>query len=631
MAFSRTAKQNITLAGIAFLAFAIPLTVVAVHIASDIASKAKPTETPQQVFVTNLTESSATVTWVTTENETDGLVKYGVSQDSLTSSAFDERDKIDSLGLYNTHSVILRGLSADTKYYYTIMIGGEEYDNAGNPFSFSSLPSSVESPFTPDPVEGNVTPSTGDLLVYSYATDGNIRSTIVSTLTNSVGNYVFDKSSFKSLTSGEKFSMSSADIVTFVQGVGFGTAQGQYLSTSKPEIMSLSKSSVTFFNPDASITLLPREGSPSPSPSPTSSPVPASSPSSGTDTTSKKLIESFVNLSGFDSNPTIPYMIKISNISDVSFTVSWLTKEATTGSVVYGLSSPSELALDDRDGSAVLAKKRFTHSVTISKPTFKKNDKVLFEINSNSKSYKPTIGSFVFTIPAVLSSPPSIKVVTGRVTPVFETSIGLKDSRDFIIAGNYSADGKKSTWVTTVPAENKGWNLNMGSARSLDLSSLFSNSGADLNLEMYGELNSFQTTILKVDDESQEFDPEAGLTVMSFEHENEVSVLEPVKGTTIPGSTVSLAFSGPQNVTMTASADENGVWEADLSQIVVAGDYDISINSVGSVLGISATIRLDALPDTALTDYFLYIPGIILLFSGIGLIYWVKQNKIKIS
>lgn len=60
---------------------------------------------------------------------------------------------------------------------------------------------------------------------------------------------------------------------------------------------------------------------------------------------------------------TAPSEIKVSNISDNSFTVSWLTGKLTTGFIKYGSEALEETMQDDRDlGSQEL---RVTHHVTI--------------------------------------------------------------------------------------------------------------------------------------------------------------------------------------------------------------------------------------------------------------------------
>ena len=609
-------RQNLILAGIVFLTFAIPLTILAFRIAVDIRTSAKPTEEPQQVFFTNLTDSSATISWITPGAETEGFVEYGTSADSLTASAFDERDTVSQAGSYKTHSILIRNLNPETDYFYQIVVGDDTYTNAGTPYSFTTLPSS-EGPSTPDPVSGTITPAMLDALIYFYASDGNTRSNIGSTLTNSSGNYTLERTTLTNVTSGGQYSLGNADIIVFAQGVDLGTAQTQFIATQSPSVLSLSTSNSAVFNPTANITLLPRGGS-DPKPTPTQENV--------VDT----MIKSSYNIDGYTENPTIPFDIKISNISDTAFTISWLTKEATTGAISYGIGSLDTVEIDDRDGSLAGATKRFSHSVSISDSTFSAGKTIQFEISSNSKLYGNGSLSFEYEIPPLLSSPPGIDTLTGSVDPEFDTTIGLEDVRDFLITARKKEGSSFSTWISTVPAANQGWNLNVAATRSQDLSEVF-DSYDSIELNVNGELNSEGTTSVTSTDDDIDFTPGPGLSIIGVEHEDEISVLEPIQGSSSPSSTIAVTFTGEQDLSKTATSDTNGEWDLALSDIKSSGEYDLTLTSSGEVLGLSLTLQLEELPDTAFKDYWLLIIGTLFLLMGMGSIYYARESRLEKS
>ena len=77
------------------------------------------------------------------------------------------------------------------------------------------------------------------------------------------------------------------------------------------------------------------------------------------------LVSQKTNLFSKADVSTAPQEVKVSNISDNSFTVSWITGKPATGFIKYGSEALEETVQDDRDaGSQEL---RTTHHVTIKK------------------------------------------------------------------------------------------------------------------------------------------------------------------------------------------------------------------------------------------------------------------------
>ncbi|MEP7166896.1 MAG: fibronectin type III domain-containing protein [Candidatus Woesebacteria bacterium] len=97
--------------------------------------RASPESTPKNLKITNVTDTSFTVSWVT-DSKTTGYVKYGPSSSSISSVTTDDRDQIGgSVGQFKTHHVTLRGLTASTTYFYKIGTGTSElYDDSGKPY-----------------------------------------------------------------------------------------------------------------------------------------------------------------------------------------------------------------------------------------------------------------------------------------------------------------------------------------------------------------------------------------------------------------------------------------------------------------------------------------------------------------
>lgn len=85
---------------------------------------------PHAVEAADLTENSTAITW-TTDKESQGVVQYGTSADSLTFFAPETQKS-------TTHSVPLTLLAENMTYYFTLKIGDKIFDNAGVPWSFTT-------------------------------------------------------------------------------------------------------------------------------------------------------------------------------------------------------------------------------------------------------------------------------------------------------------------------------------------------------------------------------------------------------------------------------------------------------------------------------------------------------------
>jgi hypothetical protein len=100
------------------------------------APRATPQTTPKKIKITNITDSSFTISFFTDE-ATAAFIKYGTTADELKSQASDDRDQLSgSIGEYNVHHITVRGLEPNTPYFYTLGTGsGTQFDNNGTSFS----------------------------------------------------------------------------------------------------------------------------------------------------------------------------------------------------------------------------------------------------------------------------------------------------------------------------------------------------------------------------------------------------------------------------------------------------------------------------------------------------------------
>ncbi|CAN5242679.1 hypothetical protein BH09PAT2_BH09PAT2_07840 [soil metagenome] len=85
---------------------------------------------PHDVVISNVTKSSATISWITDRN-TQGVIEYGVSPNVLNFYAPEQTPRKE-------HKVDLTLLTSSTPYYLSIRIADKPYDNAGMPWTFTT-------------------------------------------------------------------------------------------------------------------------------------------------------------------------------------------------------------------------------------------------------------------------------------------------------------------------------------------------------------------------------------------------------------------------------------------------------------------------------------------------------------
>jgi hypothetical protein len=125
------------------------------------APRATPQTTPKTIKVSNVTDNSFTVSFLTDE-ATPGFIKYGTEADNLSSQASDDRDQLSgSVGNFTLHHITVRGLQPNTQYYYTLGTGSQaQFDNEGSPFNLKTA-QRAGSPSAAKTIYGNVVNNSG--------------------------------------------------------------------------------------------------------------------------------------------------------------------------------------------------------------------------------------------------------------------------------------------------------------------------------------------------------------------------------------------------------------------------------------------------------------------------------------
>lgn len=144
---------------------------------------ASATATPKDIRVSNLSDSSVTISWITGSAATDFL-SWGKTQGNLGNI----ENESGSNQKFFTHSVTLTGLTANTTYFYKINSEGTNFDNSGIPWQFATV-NTLSGNQSVVPVSGSVISASGNVskraIVYI-----NVNGYLLSTLTSDSGNFV---------------------------------------------------------------------------------------------------------------------------------------------------------------------------------------------------------------------------------------------------------------------------------------------------------------------------------------------------------------------------------------------------------------------------------------------------------
>lgn len=174
------------------------------------------------------------------------------------------------------------------------------------------------------------------------------------------------------------------------------------------------------------------------------------------------LVENGFSFFSKASGDTQPHTVTITNVTDTSFTVSWLTTIPTRSYITYeekGLTAIPQVAFDERDGQK--PKLRQTHSVTVS--NLSPSRSYTIAIVNEQKSYRDdryaVITGTLLPPPTHTQDPAFGTVQTTNAQPPTETLVYL------------SFDGSQS--VSTLVKDDGSWLIPLGNLRSQDHSRSF--------------------------------------------------------------------------------------------------------------------------------------------------------------
>lgn len=185
--------------------------------------RADPEITPREIKISNLTDASFTVSWITSK-PVSGFVQNEKGEEKRVFG--DDRDQLaGQVGHYTTHHVTVKNLESASNYVFRIGSGGKMFDDNGQPFRVSTGATLIQAPPATDPAYGEVKtadgkPATGAIVYLSLP--GAI---LQSTLVKPSGSWLITLSLARSkdLSQYATYNRESSLIEIFVQGGQLGT------------------------------------------------------------------------------------------------------------------------------------------------------------------------------------------------------------------------------------------------------------------------------------------------------------------------------------------------------------------------------------------------------------------------
>lgn len=152
-------------------------------------TKAATGGVPQQVQVTNISETSFTVTY-RTDSPVLGSVNYGTDK-TLGKIAFDDRDKVtNKTAEHYLHHITISNLTPGTKYVYEIVSGDATYKNNDVAYDVMTAPKlTTSSGNNTKVVKGNVTLEDGSIPIEGIAQVATDTSQTFTVLLKQDGSY----------------------------------------------------------------------------------------------------------------------------------------------------------------------------------------------------------------------------------------------------------------------------------------------------------------------------------------------------------------------------------------------------------------------------------------------------------
>jgi hypothetical protein len=227
-------KKIPTLLGILLIAVSVGVTTFLVNQTTFFKSNASLSDQPKDVRITNVTDSSFTVSY-STDSQVPGSLNYGKDK-SLGQTGLDDRDQQSgNLANYNIHNITLRSLQSETQYFFTITSGQNNYLSGGDPFTVTTA-ASLSAPLEQTPMTGKITlpDGTAPTEAIIYVTTDNAQ--VISTLTKSDGSFILPLNSLRTSDLSSYYALPDNAIIKIL-ALGDSLTSNVVLSASQANLI----------------------------------------------------------------------------------------------------------------------------------------------------------------------------------------------------------------------------------------------------------------------------------------------------------------------------------------------------------------------------------------------------------
>lgn len=313
------------------------------------------------------------------------------------------------------------------------------------------------------------------------------------------------------------------------------------------------------------------------------------------------LTRSGVNLTSIAGPSESPIDIRITNITDSSFTVSYTTTDSVIGSINFGRDNNlNEIALDDRDQNSNTPKPYKVHSITVKNLT--PSSTYYFSIKSGSKTFLQNNSPFIVTTASSIEGAvPSEKILSGTVflpdrNVPQEAIVYLASDETQVISALVQADGSYSLPLSFL--RNRDLLSYFSISQNTVFNLLIKSNELSSSVKVSGQLNRIPAVTLSNDYDFTEstnptITPSSSSLLpavpLSSTISETVEILIPkknqgftdqqprFKGTAAPNSEIIIEIHSEEAIKAQILADANGNWTYRPPSPISPGEHTITI------------------------------------------------------